>query len=578
MAKPASRKVKPKKQQQPQKEENKKFSEILATEWNYIKRGETHLRMDMLGGITAMLITILLILALALMNATQKLDKEFIEKTDNLRNTIAANIETTIAEKFDDSEGPDLYVLEDTLLTMIKSKLIAYCVITDPKDDDYIYYSTLNETRVSKGEVTKGTLVRNNLQDTVCVVKETPKFNMYVGFAQDVSFFERITQSSKMIIFVFLLCLALGLWLAAGICRKIMKPVTALVKTSEAFAKGDLSDRLERTKYVEFNELVQSYNGMADSIQRLYSSLEHQVQERTQQLQEAIKELQDTQAMMVHSEKMKSLGELVAGIMHEINNPVNFIYGNLSHLKNYSEDLINLIETFNEYKDDLTPEHKEAYEKLLKEIDYDFLKEDLPDLIKSCHEGTERTKNIILNLKDFSRMEESAITNVDLPKEIDSTLNILNNKFKHKITVHKDYHEDVPKIEAYGGQLNQVFMNILDNAAFAVSDKEHGDVWITIKKDEKNAIIEIEDNGKGMSEETKNKIFNPFFTTKPVGQGTGLGLSISYKVIKNHKGNIDVKSEVGKGTKFIISIPLVFEHQQSQQQNTEIVPDDFEVI
>lgn len=171
-------------------------------------------------------------------------------------------------------------------------------------------------------------------------------------------------------------------------------------------------------------------------------------------------------------------------------------------------------------------------------------------------------------------MEESAITNVDLPKEIDSTLNILNNKFKHKITVHKDYHEDVPKIEAYGGQLNQVFMNILDNAAFAVSEKEHGDVWITIKKDDKNAFIEIEDNGKGMSEETKSKIFNPFFTTKPVGQGTGLGLSISYKVIKNHNGNIEVKSEVGKGTKFIITLPLVFTQKQEQAEKK----DDIEVI
>ena len=178
-------------------------------------------------------------------------------------------------------------------------------------------------------------------------------------------------------------------------------------------------------------------------------------------------------------------------------------------------------------------------------------------------------------------MEETAITNVDLPKEIDSTLNILNNKFKNKITVHKDYHEDVPKIEGYGGQLNQVFMNILDNAAFAVSDMEHGDVWITIKKDEKYAAkyarIEIRDNGKGMSEETKNKIFNPFFTTKPVGQGTGLGLSISYKVIKNHNGIIDVQSEVGKGTTFTIKLPLVFEHKQEIKETNE-KKDDIEVI
>ena len=163
-------------------------------------------------------------------------------------------------------------------------------------------------------------------------------------------------------------------------------------------------------------------------------------------------------------------------------------------------------------------------------------------------------------------MEESAITNVDLAKEIDSTLNILNNKFKHNITVHKDYHEDVPKIEAYGGQLNQVFMNILDNAAFAVSEKDHGEVWITISKDDKNAYVSIKDNGKGMSEETKNKIFNPFFTTKPVGQGTGLGLSISYKVIKNHNGSIDVDSKVGEGTTFKLTLPLLFANKEENEE------------
>ena len=376
-----------------------------------------------------------------------------------------------------------------------------------------------------------------------------------------------VKSFSQTIITIFSVCLILGLWLSAGLCRRILKPIKMLIRTTGAFAEGDLSDRMERTKYVEFNELVDSYNGMADSIQTLYSSMEHKVGERTQQLKEAIKELQDTQAMMVHSEKMKSLGELVAGIMHEINNPVNFIYGNLSHLKNYSEDLIAIIDKFAEFEADLSEEHKAEYQKTIKDLDYDFIKSDMPDLIKSCHEGAERTKNIILNLKDFSRMEEFAITNVDLPKEIDSTLNILNNKFKRNITVHKDYHEDVPKIEAYGGQLNQVFMNILDNAAFAVSGKEHGDVWITISKDNKNAYVKIKDNGKGMNEETKQKIFNPFFTTKPVGQGTGLGLSISYKVIKNHHGNIDVISKEGEGTTFVITLPLVFQKEEQVKGN-----------
>ena len=566
MSKPA-RKMKPK------KSGNKKsFGELMATEVGYIKRGEKRLSFDFLGGITVMLITILMIVTLAIMNAVQSLDNEIYAKTTELHNTIANNVAMNINATFNEE---DLSAVENAIKVMIQGKLIKYCVVTTP-DNSSFYVSTLQNPTVENERISEETLTENKMTHTSCVEKKSDRYNVYIGFSDDATFMERIQKLAGNFAGVFVICLLLGIFIATGLCRRVLKPIGALIKVTGAFSNGDLSDRLEKTKYIEFNELVDSYNGMADSMQRLYSSLEHKVNERTQQLNEAIKELQNTQAMMVHSEKMKSLGELVAGIMHEINNPINFIYGNMTHLKNYSEDLIMLIDKFAEYTDLLPEDKKQEYQKLLKEIDYEFLKEDLPDLIKSCHEGTERTKNIILNLKDFSRMEESAITNVDLPKEIDSTLNILNNKFKNKITVHKDYHEDVPKIEAYGGQLNQVFMNILDNAAFAVSDKEHGDVWITIRKDNKFAYVEIEDNGKGMSDETKNKIFNPFFTTKPVGQGTGLGLSISYKVIKNHKGNIDVQSELGKGTKFIIKLPLIFEREE--EKPAEKKDDVIEVI
>lgn len=566
MSKPA-RKMKPK------KSGNKKsFGEIMATEVGYIKRGEKRLSFDFLGGITVMLITILMIVTLAIMNAVQSLDNEIYAKTTELHNTIANNVAMNINATFNEE---DLSAVENAIKVMIHGKLIKYCVITTP-DNSSFYVSTLQNPTVDNERISQEALDENKMMHTSCVVKKSDRYNIYIGFSDDATFMERIQKLAGNFAGVFVICLLLGIFIATGLCRRVLKPIGALIKVTGAFSNGDLSDRLEKTKYIEFNELVDSYNGMADSMQRLYSSLEHKVNERTQQLNEAIKELQNTQAMMVHSEKMKSLGELVAGIMHEINNPINFIYGNMTHLKNYSEDLIMLIDKFAEYTELLPEDKKQEYQKLLKEIDYEFLKEDLPDLIKSCHEGTERTKNIILNLKDFSRMEESAITNVDLPKEIDSTLNILNNKFKNKITVHKDYHEDVPKIEAYGGQLNQVFMNILDNAAFAVSDKDHGDVWITIRKDNKFAYVEIEDNGKGMSDETKNKIFNPFFTTKPVGQGTGLGLSISYKVIKNHNGNIDVQSELGKGTKFIIKLPLIFEREE--EKPAEKKDDVIEVI
>ncbi len=278
------------------------------------------------------------------------------------------------------------------------------------------------------------------------------------------------------------------------------------------------------------------------------------MQERTLELEKANNELKEAQAMMVHSEKMRSLGELVAGIAHEINNPINFIYGNIMILDKYNKDMFDLIEKYIENEESLAPEKRIEIEKLKNEIDIDFLKDDIKELIRSCVEGTERTKNIILDLKNFSRMEEMVMTQFDIPKEIDTTLNILNNKYKNRITVHKNYEENLPKIEAYGGQLNQVFMNILDNAAAAIEG--NGDVYIDVKRLGDNVEIKFKDTGKGIKKENLSKVFDPFFTTKPVGQGTGLGMSISYRVIQNHYGSINVESEVGQGATFTIVIPI----------------------
>lgn len=293
---------------------------------------------------------------------------------------------------------------------------------------------------------------------------------------------------------------------------------------------------------------------MAESLKALYTDLENKVQERTQELENANNELKSTQVMMVHSEKMRSLGELVAGITHEINNPINFIHGNLTHLQNYSQALINLIDLYESMEIDLSEDKKQELKKLKDKIELSFIKEDLPMLIKSCKEGTERTKNIILDLKNFSRLDEMVVNSIDLPKEIDTTLNILSNKMKGKVEIIKEYESNIPLVEGYGGQLNQVFMNILDNASYAI--KEKGNIYIRLKKTEKDVIIEFEDTGCGMNKEQVEKIFDPFFTTKPVGSGTGLGMSISYKVIQKHNGTIAVESVEGKGTKFKIQIPI----------------------
>lgn len=393
-------------------------------------------------------------------------------------------------------------------------------------------------------------------------------YNIYFGIMPS-PLVERYLQ--EIVVFAkafFAVILFITLLVSFMLARSISRPLEVMEETVSKIGEGDLSGRLEFTKYYEVNKLVQSYNAMANALQKLYSSLEVQVQDRTRELKKAYAELQNTQAMMVHSEKMKSLGELVAGIMHEINNPINFIYGNMTHLSNYSKDLIDVIESYTKYENELSEEEKKEIQGLKEEIDYEFLKSDMPELIKSCKEGADRAKNIIQDLKSFSRMEEASITDVDIEHEIETTLNILHNKLKNKATIHKEYEQPVPSIEAFGGQLNQVFMNILDNAAGAI--KTQGDIWIRIKNDEsfKNVIIEIEDNGVGMEAETVNKVFDPFFTTKPVGQGTGLGLSITHKIIKNHQGKITVTSEKDKGTKFTIILPVNID-REALQNNPE---------
>jgi signal transduction histidine kinase len=245
---------------------------------------------------------------------------------------------------------------------------------------------------------------------------------------------------------------------------------------------------------------------------------------------------------------------LVAGIAHEINNPINFIHGNIMILQNYAKDLLSLIDLYEANSGAIPEEFKAKIESLKNDIDLDFLRDDINDLIKSCIEGTERTKNIVLDLKNFSRMEEMVLTQFDVPKEIDTTLNILNNKYKNRITVIKNYAPDTPKIEAYGGQLNQVFMNILDNAQDAI--KGMGTLTINTYNEGENVKIEFIDTGAGIPQENIEKIFDPFFTTKAVGKGTGLGMSISYRVINDHHGRIFVESELGKGTKFTIVLPI----------------------
>ncbi|KGP62151.1 histidine kinase, partial [Legionella norrlandica] len=289
--------------------------------------------------------------------------------------------------------------------------------------------------------------------------------------------------------------------------------------------------------------------------------LESRVEQRTRDLNEkniqlnnALDTLKQAETQLIQAEKMSSLGVLTAGIAHEINNPINFISANIGPLKNDIEDIIQLLNQYTEITSETSIKEKLLeISKFSDEIDLPFTLQETHHLLDSIEEGARRTANIVKDLRTFSRLDEGALKHVNIHENIDSTLTLLHNQFRDRITVTKHY-GDIPEIECFPGKINQVFMNILTNAAHAIS--EHGEIIITTGKEDNQIVISIRDTGIGMSEETMARIFEPFFTTKPVGKGTGLGLSISYSIIQEHHGTISINSALGKGSEFIITLPI----------------------
>lgn len=284
--------------------------------------------------------------------------------------------------------------------------------------------------------------------------------------------------------------------------------------------------------------------------------LEQLVEQRTQALQMEIDERKHLESQLVQSEKLASLGQLAAGVAHEINNPVGFISSNLSTLDGYFNQLQQMLDAYQRAEALVTPpEQSEQLKAMRVGLELDFLKEDIPVLIKESKEGIGRVVQIVKDLKNFSRVDnEQTWQFANLQQGIDSTLNIVASELKYKTDVVKHYGA-LPEIECLASQLNQVVMNLVINAAQAMGP-ERGTITISTGVDSENVWLEVADNGYGIAPQTLQKIFDPFFTTKPVGEGTGLGLSLSYGIVKKHRGDISVSSELGKGTTFRVVLPI----------------------
>ncbi len=314
---------------------------------------------------------------------------------------------------------------------------------------------------------------------------------------------------------------------------------------------------------------------------------ESKLQEQTQKLQQALQEVHTYQSKLIQTEKMSSLGQMVAGVAHEINNPINFIYGNIAYANQYVRDIMYLLELYQNHYQEPIPE----IQKTIQDIDLNFVKNDLPKLINSMKVGADRIRDLVVSLRNFSRLDEAEMKSVNIHEGIDNTILILQNQIKatpihSEIEIVKKY-GDLPPIECYPGQLNQVFMNLISNAIDALEDgrrinsqETKGNlqqlnasprIVITTEIEElenenttdqyslgkTHVVVRISDNGSGMNESVREHLFDPFFTTKPVGKGTGLGLSICYQiVVKKHGGDIWCNSAPGKGTEFVVEIPI----------------------
>lgn len=375
-----------------------------------------------------------------------------------------------------------------------------------------------------------------------------------------------------------------ALILAIATTQAIARPIQTLTRVSQRTVQEsnfDLQALIKSEDEVgilasSFNqliawvkELLQQQQEANEKLELINQNLELTVADRTQELNdkntyllEVIKELHDTQTQMIQSEKMSALGQMVAGIAHEINNPVSFVYSNLDYIQEYTKGLLQLIHLYQQYY----PNSPQVIQEKINTIELDFLIEDLNKILQSMAIGTKRIREIVLSLRNFSRLDEAEFKSVYLHEGIDNTLMILHHRLKaqsHRplIQVIKKYGQ-LPLVECYPGQLNQVFMNLLSNAIDTLEESVVSNkilsIWITTEvSSENHVLISIADNGSGIPEHIRSKLFDPFFTTKDVGKGTGLGLSISYQIVtEKHGGKIWCESTLGQGTKFLVEIPV----------------------
>lgn len=440
----------------------------------------------------------------------------------------------------------NMLYFEFAALNYIESDNNQYAFYLEGLEEDWNYVRenrSATYTNLDPGEYTFHVKASNNAgvwneEGTTIKITITPPFYHQIWF--------------------YFLCIAAGSALVFLIVLKRTQEARQIRKELERMVQ-------ERTReVVAQKEKIEHSNTRLEQISLEIATQRDQVAEKNEELNATLDKLTKTQTKLVASEKMASLGQLTAGVAHEINNPINFVSGNVQPLKRDINDLLDVLSRYeNTIKEQGLGDRFEEVKRLKDELDFDFMIQEIGQLIEGIEVGARRTAEIVKGLKNFSRLDENESKLANLNEGINSTLLILQSEFKNRVEVEQDL-GNIPSILCYPGKLNQVFMNILSNAGQSIEDG--GKIFIKTWADKNFVHISIRDTGKGMSEEVKNHIFEPFFTTKDVGRGTGLGLSISFGIIENHFGSIKVESELGKGSEFTINLPL---HRPDEEQTPE---------
>ncbi|MBK5272839.1 MAG: HAMP domain-containing protein [Bacteroidia bacterium] len=356
---------------------------------------------------------------------------------------------------------------------------------------------------------------------------------------------------------VFIIGIIIGFWLS----RNISIPVLALRDAADKVGEGDLTQRVINKSGDEIGELARSFNKMVEDLSKARQELHTanlNLASTNEELHTTVAELKEAQDQLVQAEKMASLGQLTAGIAHEINNPINFVTANIQPLKDDIADIINVLTLYEKVIQEKGIEKEfEEVEKFKHDASTDLSLKEVNDLLKGIEDGAKRTSEIVKGLRNFSRLDQNVFRKANLNESLDSTLALLISSYKNRIEIVKEFGK-IPEVDCFPGQINQVLMNILSNAIQAIPAE--GKIYIKTWQTNDMVKISIRDTGSGMTDEVRKKIFDPFFTTKDVGKGTGLGLSISFGIIQKHNGEIEVFSKPGEGTEFIIRIPI---NQQS---------------